>query len=461
MADGAAHEPFRPATVRRRSGKPISMPQFLWIAWREPLTMWSERHFSELILFGQSALGFAINVSDPAGVRHVLLENAKNYDKGELQKRVLGPLLAEGLLLVEGDDWKRARRIMAPLFTPARTAKLAQRMREVSEGRVEGWLRDKSAAVINIDREMTALTFEIISATMFSDMLGGEAAQFERALTGFLDTAARIDPLEVLDAPRWIPRLGQIMGGGMARFFEARVAQLVSDRRAMIEKGETAPDDLLTALINARDTEGGGALSEREIACNILTFILAGHETTARTLGWTLHLLSHDPEAQAKVQAEADAFDLANSDWAEAMPWTRAVIDESMRLYPPAPSLTRRAKEADVICGQAIPAGTTVLITPYVIQRHKLLWDDPEAFRPERFLPGNREKIDRFAYIPFSQGPRICIGAAFAIQEAMIALAEIMKRYRVDPPGEAEPLPSHRITLRAKHGIRLRVSKRA
>ncbi len=460
MADGAADLPFRPATPARRSGKPISMPQFLWIAWREPLNMWSDRHFSEPILFGQSALGYAINVSDPAGIRHVLLENAKNYDKGALQKRVLGPLLAEGLLLVEGDDWKRARRIMAPLFTPARTAVLAARMREVSEARVKGWLDDRSVAVINIDHEMTALTFEIISATMFSDMLGGEAAQFERALTGFLDTAARIDPLEVLDAPKWIPRLGQLMGGGMARFFEKRVAQLVADRRAIIEAGEDAPDDLLTALITARDVEGGGTLSEREVACNILTFILAGHETTARALGWTLHLISHDKAAQAHVQAEADAFDLANPNWEDAMPWTRAVLEEAMRLYPPAPSLARRAKEADVICGQEIPANTAVLITPYVVHRHKLLWDDPDAFKPERFLPGNREKIDRFAYIPFSQGPRICIGAAFAMQEGMIALAEIMKRYEVDPPGEAEPMPSHRITLRAKHGIRLRVSRR-
>ncbi|MEI7932244.1 MAG: cytochrome P450, partial [Alphaproteobacteria bacterium] len=141
-------------------------------------------------------------------------------------------------------------------------------------------------------------------------------------------------------------------------------------------------------------------------------------------------------------------------------PWTRAVLEEAMRLYPPAPSLARRAKEADVICGQEIPANTAVLITPYVVHRHKLLWDDPDAFKPERFLPGNREKIDSFAYIPFSQGPRVCIGAAFAMQEGMIALAEIMKRYRVDPPGEAEPMPSHRITLRAKHGIRLRVSGR-
>jgi cytochrome P450 len=460
MAEVAADTVFRPAYPPRRT-RPASVPEFLWIAWREPLNMWSRRHFTDLILFGKSPLGTAINVSDPAGIRYVLIENAKNFDKGRIQRKVLGPLMAEGLLLAEGENWKRARRILAPLFTPARTARTAEKMRQIAAARAENWLEDeRTSGVVNIDREMTGLTFEIISATMFSDMLGGEAAKFERALSGFLDTAARIDPLDVLDAPNWIPRLGHVFAGGMAKFFETRVAQLVADRRALIESGAPAPDDLMSALLCARDEDSGGKLTEREVASNILTFILAGHETTARALGWTLHLLSRDENAQAQVQAEADAFDLSDPRWAEAVPWTRAVIEEAMRLFPPAPSLARLAKADDVICGQPIPAGTAVLITPYVVHRHQQLWEDPDAFRPERFLPGAREKIDRFAYIPFSQGPRVCIGAAFAMQEAMIALAEVMARYRVDPPGEAEPMPSHRITLRAKHGIRLRVSRR-
>lgn len=459
MADGAAQVPFRPITPPRRT-RPASIPEFLWIAWREPLEIWSKWHFERPVIEGSSVLGHAVFVADPAGIRHVLLDNAANYDKGRLQRQILGPLLAEGLLLVEGEDWKRARRILAPLFRPVRLTTMTRRMQQVSEARADRWLPDRSAGVVDIDSEMTGLTFDIISATMFSDMLGGEAAEFERALNSFLGSAARIDPLDVLDAPHWIPRIGQVFGARMARFFERRVAELVAERRALMERGETPPDDLMTALLAAQDDEGGGRLSEREVAANILTFILAGHETTARTLAWTLHLLSRDQDVQARVQAEADVLDLDDPDWEKAMPWTRAVIEESMRLFPPAPSLTRRAIAPDVVCGREVPAGATVLITPYVVHRHTLLWDDPEAFRPERFLPGAREKIDRFAYIPFSQGPRICIGAAFAMQEAMIALSVVLRRFRVDPPGETEPMPSHRITLRARHGIRLRLTRR-
>ena len=456
MADGDLSS-FRPAIPPRRT-TPAGTLEFLWIAWRDPLGMWGERHFEDLILSGKSVLGAGMTVSDPAGVRHVLLDNAKNYDKGRLQRAVLGPLLAEGLLMAEGEDWKRARKLLAPLFTPARLAKTTERMLAVANKRVEAWLVTGESRVLDMDREMTGLTFDILSATLFSDELGGEAGQFERALNSFLDMSARIDPLDVLDAPAWVPRVGRMMGGGPAAFFERRVAELVAERRALIDSGAEAPDDLLSALILAKDEDG--RLSETEVAANILTFILAGHETTARALGWTLHLLSHNPEVMQRLQAEADGFDLVAPDWQDRMPWTRAVIDETLRLFPTAPTMTRRAREADVICGIPVEAGTAILISPWVIQRHRKLWDDPDDFKPERFLPGAREKIDRYAYIPFSQGPRICIGASFAIQEAMIALAAIMKAVSVEPVLPKEPLPTHRITLRAKGGIRLRIRPR-
>ena len=453
MADGDPHS-FRPAIPVRRTRR-ASLAEFLWIAWRDPLGMWGEAHFDHLLVHGRSALGFAITVSDPAGVRHVLLDNARNYDKGRLQKAVLGPLLAEGLLMAEGDDWKRARKLLAPLFTPARLVKTAGQMQAVAQRRVDRWLSAGPSRILDIDREMTGLTFDIISATLFSDRLGGEARQFEQALNSFMDVAARIDPLDVLDAPDWVPRVGRLLGGGPAAFFQRRVTELVAGRRAEMARGEIPPDDLMTALLSTADEDGG--LSEREVAANILTFILAGHETTARALGWTLHLLSRNPEVMAKVKAEAATFDVSKPGWMDGLAWTRAVIDETMRLFPPAPTVTRRAKAADTICGMPIPAGAAVLISPWVIQRHRLLWDHPDEFRPERFLPGARDSIDRFAYIPFSQGPRICIGAAFAIQEAVIALATIMSAVSVESLGLKEPLPTQRITLRAKGGIRLRI----
>jgi len=458
--DATANPIFRPAIPPRRAGKPLSLLPFLWISWRDPIRMWSERHFTEPQLHGHSAFGEILVVSHPEGVRHVLTENASNYVKGDLQRRVLGPMLAEGLLLTEGDVWRRARRILAPLFTPAKMATLNGRMAEVCQARVATWSLSARGRVLDIDSEMSGLTFDILSATMFSDELGGEARGFERALNQFLANGARIDPLDVLGAPDWAPRLGRLTSFRSARFFEQRVTRLVEARRAHIETGDPAPDDLLSALLLAKDETGGPGLSDEEVAANILTFILAGHETTARALGWTLHLLSRQPEHLARLQAEADAFDVSQPRWADGLPWTRAVLEETMRLFPPAPTMARTALADDEIGGQTIKAGATVIISPWILQRHKLLWDDPDAFRPERFLPENRKAVDRYAYIPFSAGPRVCIGAAFALQEAMIALAAILRAAEVEPLTTAEPRPVHQITLRSREPMRLRLRAR-
>jgi len=456
--DVAADMIFRPAVPPRRS-KPLGLLPFLWDSWRDPLLMWSERHFNEPQLYGRGPLGEVLVVSHPEGVRHVLTENAANYEKGELQRRVLGPMLARGLLLTEGDAWRRVRRILAPLFTPAKMATLNGRMAEVSFARVEAWSLAARGRVLDIDSEMSGLTFDILSATMFSDELGGEARGFERALNQFLANGARIDPLDVLGAPDWAPRLGRLTSFRSARFFEQRVTALVEARRARIEAGEAVQPDLLSALLVARD-EHGDALSDEEVASNILTFILAGHETTARALGWTLHLLSRQPEVLARLQAEADVFDVGKPNWADDLPWTRAVLEETMRLFPPAPTMARKALAADEIGGQHIEAGATVIISPWILQRHALLWDDPDAFRPERFLPENRKSIDRYAYLPFSAGPRVCIGAAFAMQEAMIALAAILRSAEVEALTTVEPRPVHQITLRSREPMRLRLRAR-
>lgn len=467
MTSGSS--PFRPWIPARRS-KPLKLLAFMWQAWRDPLGIWTDRHFRELQLYGKGPLGAVLVVSDPTAIRHVLTDNASNYEKGALQRRVLGPLLADGILLTEGDVWRRARRIMAPLFTPARTMPMAERMSEVCLRRVKSWGLEEGDRVINVDSEMSGLTFDILSATLFSDQLDGDSAGFEAALNRYLGLAARISPLDVIGAPAWIPRLGRLAAGDTARFFEDRVATLVSARRRQLEapnasETTSAPDDLLTALLKARDdAEGndknGSALSDREVAANILTFILAGHETTARTLGWALHLISRSPEVADRLKAEAAIFDVSRTDWAEHLPWTRAVIEEAMRLFPPAPTLARRALGPDVIGGQAIETGTSVIISPWVLHRHERLWDDASAFRPERFLAENRRSIDRYAYIPFSAGPRVCIGAAFAMQEAMIALATILNAADVEPISTAEPWPIHQITLRSRDPMTLKLGMR-
>ncbi|WP_409018780.1 cytochrome P450 [Brevundimonas vesicularis] len=452
-SDAIASRGFRPWTPPRRTER-MSLIPFLLQSWRDPLQIWGEVHFKELYVDGESPLGRTLVVSDPVGVRHVLTDNALNYEKGDLQRRVLGPMLADGLLLTEGEQWRRARRLMAPLFTPAYTARTADIMDRVCRRRVESWHLENGARVLNIDSEMSGLTFDILSATMFSDDLDGDAAGFERALNQFLDVGARISPLDALKAPDWIPRIGKLASRGSARFFEQRVAALVARRRKRIEAGD-APDDLLTALLSARDEEGDGTgLSDHEVMSNILTFILAGHETTARTLGWTLHLITRDAAVALRLKQEADAWDRASAR-IKGLVWHRAVIEEAMRLFPPAPAMVRQAVADDEIEGHPVRAGDSVIIAPWLIQRHEKLWDEPDVFRPERFLPENRKSIDRYAWLPFSGGPRICIGAAFAMQEAVIALAEIIKAADVEAITPIEPKPIHQVTLRSRQTMRL------
>lgn len=450
---------FRPWVPAQRTEKMGLLP-FLWQSWRDPLHLWGRVHFQELYVAGASPLGRTLVVSSPVGVRHVLTDNAFNYEKGDLQKRVLGPMLADGLLLTEGDQWRRARRIMAPLFTPAYTARTAEIMDDVCRRRVDSWKLEQGARVLNIDSEMSGLTFDILSATMFSDDLDGDAAGFEKALNQFLDVGARISPLDALKAPDWIPRLGKVASRGSARFFQERVSALVARRRKRIEGDSNAPDDLLTALLSAKDEEGDGSgLSDHEVMSNILTFILAGHETTARTLGWTLHLITRDAAVAQKLKEEADGWDRSPAG-IKQMIWHKAVIEEAMRLFPPAPAMIRQAVADDRIEGHEVKAGDSIVIAPWLIQRHEKLWDEPDVFRPERFLPDNRKSIDRYAWLPFSGGPRICIGAAFAMQEAIVALAEIMKAAEVEAITPIEPKPVHQITLRSERTMRLRLRAR-
>lgn len=446
-------EIFRPAIPAPRT-RPAGLLEFLYLSWRDPLRIWSERHFDLPILYGESRLGRAMTVSDPAAIRQVLVDNAADFHKTEVQHRVLGPLIGGGVFLAEDEEWRAMRRILAPTFTPRRIATSIPQMAQIAAARVATW---KDGAALPVDLEMTRLTFEVLSATLFSDALLGEADAFEKAINAYLAKAARIDPLDLVGAPDWVPRPSRLFAFGAGDFFERRVGELAVARRRALQAGETLPDDLLTALIKAQDPETGAGLTDRQVAANILTFILAGHETTARALGWTLYLLARTPHYQARAQAEADAFDAADPEALHKAPFIQASFEEAMRLYPPAPLFTRVSLRDTVIGGRPIKPGTNILISPWVIHRHRRLWDDPAAFRPERFLPDARESIDRFAYLPFGGGPRVCIGATFAMQEAVIALAAILKAVTVTPVDATEPLPAHRITLRPQTEIRLKV----
>ena len=451
-----------PAPMPRTT--PMSPIGLLFALRENPVETWTRWHYELPILTGDSVLGRVCVVNDPASLRHILVDNAANYRKDALQRRVLAPGLGNGLLTAEGDEWRAQRRALASLFTPRTVAGFSEAMRASADWLMARWEGLRNGRRIDASAEMAHVTLDVLERTIFSSGLGADPSVFSEGLTRYFNTVGRIDPLDVLDMPSWIPRIGRIRAKPTLDLFARTIDDLIAARReAMAQDPESAPRDLLTALINARDPQTGAGLSEPEIRANVITFIGAGHETTANTLSWSLFLLSEHPAWRARLEAEADAA-LPEGHFPEGglerLVETRAVIEEALRLYPPAATLSREAIGPDHIMGRTIRAGTTVVIAPWVLQRHKLLWANPDLFDPSRFLPGARETIDRFAYLPFGAGPRVCIGQSFAVQEATIILATILRHYRLDlAPGHVVT-PQQRVTLRPKGGLPMMLHRR-
>ena len=447
---------FRPPAPRERT-RPLSALGMVYTLWRNPLEIWSRAHFDKPILIGKSVLGLRAVVNDPAAVRRVLLDNVANYRKDALQLRVLRPGLGTGLLTVEGEAWRAQRRALAPLFSPRQVAEFAPAMHRVARAAVSRIVAGREGRPLDVDIEMALVTLQVLEQTLFSEGLARDASEFQRAVTAYFNTIGRLDPLDLLGAPKFLPRIGRLRGKESLAFFAGAVDDIISSRRRLIESGAAAPPDLLTLLLRALDPETGRGMSLEDVRANIVTFIGAGHETTANALTWTLYLLSQAPDWRERVEAEIDAaFDPeCEDDPTERLPTARAAIEEAMRLYPPAATLSREAIGEDWLAGTAIPAGTIVTVSPYLLHRHRTLWQNPDRYDPGRFLGENREKIDRWAYIPFGAGPRVCIGMAFALQEAIIVLAHFLKRFRFDlMPGHVVA-PQQRVTLRPRYGMRM------
>jgi len=462
MTTFAASSPlFRPPAPVGRT-RPLGTLAMVYTLWRNPLEIWSKAHFELPILMGDTVLGPRAAISDPAAVRRVMLDNAANYRKDALQLRILRPALGNGLFTSEGEDWRAQRRALAPLFSPRVVADFAPAMHRVARAAVARLDRRPDAAPVDADREMALITLQVLEQTLFSQGLARDPAEFQLAVTSYFNTIGRLDPLDLLGAPKFIPRLGRLRGRSALDFFQKAVDDIVAARRRLIESGASPPTDLLTLLLGALDPETGRGMSLDDVRANIVTFIGAGHETTANALTWTLYLLSQAPDWRAKVEAELDAdFDAAGEgDPTAALPVTRAVLEEALRLYPPAALLSREAIGEDWLAGVRIPAGTVVTVAPYVLHRHRRLWRDPDHFDPSRFLGAERERIDRWAYMPFGAGPRICIGMSFAMQEALIVLAHLLKARRFDLMPGQEVEPQQRVTLRPRFGMRMLARRR-
>jgi cytochrome P450 len=445
-------------TPRLKSLGPLAL---LRVLARNPLEAWTKAHFEKPIVMGGLSIGRVALVSDPAAIRRVLMDNSQNYHKDWLQRRVLSAGLSNGLLTAEGQQWRMQRRALAPLFARRTVLSFSVAMIDAAAALVER-LKLRDGQIEDIAVEATRLTLDVLERTMFSDGLGRSPEEIRLAMKHYFEAIGRLDPFDVLGLPNWVPRLNRWKLRPMLRLFESAIDAIVSTRRRRIaEDPDSVPRDILTLLLEARDPETGEGLSEVEVRANILTFIAAGHETTANSITWSLFLLSQSPEWRRRVQAEADReLDGDVEGLAERLVETRAVIDEANRLYPPIAAISRAALAPDELAGEPIRRGTMVVIAPYVLHRHRALWADPDAFDPNRFLDGARERIDRFAYLPFGVGPRICIGATFALQEAAIVVATVMRHFTLElAPGHAV-WPVHRVTVRPSGGLPMIVRRR-
>jgi cytochrome P450 len=398
-------------------------------------------------------------VNDPDAIKRVLLDNGENYIKTRLARRLLEPGLGQGLLTSEGETWRRHRRVMAPSFDPRSVASYAPLMTEHTEAMLAGWDRLPDGADVMFDQAMMRLTLDIIAQTMFSSDAADVA---ELVATGAEHYQVEVRPtlFDLLPLPAWVPRLRSMKRAErIFSEFDLKIERMIAERRA----GTIDRQDLLARLLAARDEETGGGLSAKEIRDEIITIFMAGHETTSLALTWTLYLLSQHPEIEAKLHAELAEVLGGRAPRAEDVPrlrYARMVIDETLRLYPPAHTLSREALAADELAGHRIPAGAVIYIVPWLLHRHSRLWERPERFEPERFLPERAANRPRLAYMPFGAGQRICIGAAFAITEAVLLLATIAQRYRLLlKPGHAVE-PRGLITLRPRHGMAMILERR-
>jgi cytochrome P450 len=455
-----ATRPFVPP-YPRRPVRPRGSLSLMLALQRNPIEVWWEGDFERPVSIGRTLFGLRAAAHDPAAVRRVFLDNAANYRKDDLQLRILRPGLGNGLLTAEGEDWRVQRRALAPLFSPRQTAEFAPAVHKVGQAAVERMIRRRDGAVADVGAVMSRLTLEVLEQTLFSQGLGGEPSAFQRAVSSYFETIGRIDPLDLLGAPAFVPRLRRRRGRGALQFFDSAVDAIIEKRRALLSEGGEAPRDLLTLLMSAKDPENGRGIAEADVRANIVTFINAGHETTANALTWTLFLLSQSPEWRERAEADADqAFDSQGTVATEKCEILRAVFEEALRLYPPAAMLARQAIADDELAGIKIPAGAVVTVSPYVLHRRRGLWEHPDAFDPSRFLGERRDRIDRFAYIPFGAGPRVCIGMAFAMQEGIILLAYLLRGFRFELVKGHQVMPIQRVTLRPRNGMKMHVKKR-
>lgn len=416
------------------------------------------RRYGDLVGFavGRTKVFF---INHPDLIRRVLQDNHHNYSKDTIQYNTLATITGKGLLTSDGEEWLRHRRMEQPAFARSRLASLDEVIAPAVEAMLERWQRVAPENVLDVDREMMAVTLEIVGKALFSIDLRTDAPRLTQAVLTALDHVI-YRAQNPFAPPDWLPIPQNLSFRKALRQLDWAVYEIMENRR---RSGQRL-NDLLDMLLNACDEESntGGGLTDGQIRDEIITLLIAGHETVASALTWSWYLLAQHPSVWEQMREEVarlPADRLPGYPDLERLPFTAAVFSEALRLYPPAWLITRKALGEDELSGQLIPAGALIVISPYVIHRHPQFWEDAEAFLPQRFTNGNERKIPRFAYIPFGGGPRLCIGNNFAMIEGVLILAAVTQRYRLElatsMPVQVDPL----VTLRPHEGLPMRLRK--
>ena len=434
-----------------------------WPDWRRDLLGQMERlvgEYGDAVRYHFVAGFHGYLFSHPDHLKHILQDNYKNYRKGHPTYLVMKPFVGRGILTNDGQPWLRQRRLMQPAFHHKRIAQLGTVMTGAAEAMLARWeAATQRDGIVQVDREMTRLTLEVVGKALFGHDLQSAAVDALPAFSalGHDVTRLSVTPLGVLSLRFPFLRVTRRMRANIARL-DAIVGGMVARRQASGESG----DDLLGMLLEARDEETGEGMDAQQLRDEIMTLMFAGHETTAQALTWAFFLISKHPKVEARLRDELANRVAGATPTVEDLPaleYTRRVVQEVLRIRPPVYAFPRQSDKADEVGGYRVEANAMITLSPYLTHRHPEFWGDPERFDPERFTPDQVAARHRYAYIPFSGGPRQCIGNNFALMEIQLVLATVLQRYRLEPIPGHPVTPSPMIALRPEHGLPMRLTR--
>jgi cytochrome P450 len=419
-------------------------------AW--PRAVYRERFFRSRVL-GRDT----VYVMAPDLIQAVLLDEADNFEKGEIVRRALGPAIGDAILIAEGSRWRWQRRTVASLFRQERIREFLPAMTVAAERTRDRWRALPPATEIDIAHEMMRTTFDIILNTMLPGRGGLDLELIQRSITHYIEPTSWVLALAMAGAPRWVPYPGARRARRARKHLHGMLESLIVEAK----QSPVIRNDLLSLLASATDPETGRSMNAMDVRNNLLTFITAGHETTALALTWTFYLLSLHPDVERRVRREIAAVignGPVHASHIDSLAYTNQVIQEAMRLYPPAALLARAARRDIMLDNEQIRAGTTVYVPVYAVHRHEKLWSEPDRFDPSRFEPEAVKARDRYSYLPFGAGPRVCIGQNFALTEATAVLATLLSSFELRLRSGHQPEPRLRVTLRPAGGMPMRIA---